>query len=91
MYTGPVDFIISFCICKLNTSWIRLQTELDHKPKEDDSTLCAMLRLIVTAGFVISIVTLFLIFVKDVEGTQDDNEITLTVLFNEIVTSPNAG
>jgi multiple sugar transport system substrate-binding protein len=50
-----------------------------------------MLRLIVTAGFVISIVTLFLIFVKDVEGTQDDNEITLTVLFNEIVTNPNAG
>jgi multiple sugar transport system substrate-binding protein len=50
-----------------------------------------MLRPIVTAGFVISIVTLFLIFVNDVEGTQDDNEITLTVLFNEIVTNPNAG
>ena len=44
-----------------------------------------MLRLIVTAAFVISIVILFLIFVKDVDGTQDDNEITLTVLFNKIV------
>jgi multiple sugar transport system substrate-binding protein len=34
---------------------------------------------------------LFLIFVKDVGGTQDNNTITLTVLFNEIVASPNAG
>jgi hypothetical protein len=50
-----------------------------------------MLRLIVTAAFVISIVILFLIFVKDVGGTQDNNTITLTVLFNEIVASPNAG
>jgi multiple sugar transport system substrate-binding protein len=47
--------------------------------------------LLVTAGFVTSIVILFMIFVNDVGGTQDDKEITLTILFNEIVTSPNAG
>jgi multiple sugar transport system substrate-binding protein len=46
--------------------------------------------LVVSAGFVISIVVLFMIFVEDVGGTQDE-EITLTVLFNEIVTRPNAG
>jgi multiple sugar transport system substrate-binding protein len=34
---------------------------------------------------------LFIIFVKDVGGTQDDNATTLTILFNHIVTSPNAG
>lgn len=32
-----------------------------------------------------------MIFVGNVGGTEDDNEITLTVLFNEIVTRPNAG
>jgi multiple sugar transport system substrate-binding protein len=47
--------------------------------------------LVVTAGSVISIVILFIIFVKDVGGTQDDNATTLTILFNHIVTSPNAG
>ena len=46
--------------------------------------------LVVSAGFVISIVVLLMIFVEDVGGTQDE-EITLTVLFNEIVTRPNAG
>ncbi len=46
--------------------------------------------LVVSAGFVISIVVLFMIFVEDVGGTQDE-EITLTILFNEIVTRPNAG
>jgi multiple sugar transport system substrate-binding protein len=47
--------------------------------------------LVVTAGSVISIVILFIIFVKDVGGTHDDNATTLTILFNHIVTSPNAG
>jgi multiple sugar transport system substrate-binding protein len=47
--------------------------------------------LIATAASIISILILFLIFVKDVGGTQDNNTITLTVLFNEIVASPNAG
>lgn len=47
--------------------------------------------LVITAGSVISIVILFMIFVKDIDGTQDDNTITLTILFNHIVTSPNAG
>jgi multiple sugar transport system substrate-binding protein len=46
---------------------------------------------VVTAGFVISIVVLSMGFVKNVGGTEDDNEITLTILFNEIVTRPNAG
>lgn len=32
-----------------------------------------------------------MIIVKDTDGTQDDNTITLTILFNHIVTSPNAG
>ena len=50
-----------------------------------------MSMLVVTAGSVISIVILFMIFVKDIDGTQDDNTITLTILFNHIVTSPNAG
>ncbi|MFZ0696883.1 MAG: extracellular solute-binding protein [Nitrososphaeraceae archaeon] len=47
--------------------------------------------LVVIAGSVISIVILFMIIVKDTDGTQDDNTITLTILFNHIVTSPNAG
>ena len=47
--------------------------------------------LVITAGSVISIVILFMIFVKDIDGTQDDNTITLMILFNQIVTSPNAG
>jgi multiple sugar transport system substrate-binding protein len=47
--------------------------------------------LVITAGSVISIVILFMIFVKDIDGTQDDNTITLTILFNHIVTSPNTG
>jgi multiple sugar transport system substrate-binding protein len=46
---------------------------------------------LVTAGFVISLVVLFMVFVKNAGGTEDDNEITLTILFNEIVTRPNAG
>ena len=50
-----------------------------------------MSMLVITAGSVISIVILFMIFVKDIDGTQDDNTITLTILFNHIVTSPNAG
>jgi hypothetical protein len=33
--------------------------------------------LVITAGSVISIVILFMIFVKDIDGTQDDNTITL--------------
>ena len=47
--------------------------------------------LVVIAGSVISIVILFMIIIKDTDGTQDDNTITLTILFNHIVTSPNAG
>jgi len=47
--------------------------------------------LVVIAGSVISIAILFMIIVKDTDGTQDDNTITLTILFNHIVTSPNAG
>src|SRR5918995_1607686 len=50
-----------------------------------------MSMLVVTVGSVISIVILFMIFVKDIDGTQDDTTITLTILFNHIVTSPNAG
>jgi multiple sugar transport system substrate-binding protein len=46
---------------------------------------------IISAGFVISLVVSLMIFVGNVGGTEDDNEITLTVLFNEIVTRPNAG
>jgi multiple sugar transport system substrate-binding protein len=46
---------------------------------------------IFSAGFVISLVVSLMIFVGNVGGTEDDNEITLTVLFNEIVTRPNAG
>jgi hypothetical protein len=47
--------------------------------------------LVVIAGSVISIVILFMIIIKDTDGTQDDNTITLMILFNQIVTSPNAG
>jgi multiple sugar transport system substrate-binding protein len=47
--------------------------------------------LVVIAGSVISIVILFMIIIKDTDGTQDDNTITLTILFNHIVTNPNAG
>ena len=50
-----------------------------------------MLKLEVISVFVLSIIILFVICVKNVSGTQDDSEITLTILFNEIVTSPNAG
>jgi multiple sugar transport system substrate-binding protein len=46
---------------------------------------------IVSAGFAISLVVSLMIFVENVGGTEDDNEITITVLFNEIVTRPNAG
>jgi multiple sugar transport system substrate-binding protein len=46
---------------------------------------------VVTAGFVISLVISFMILVENVGGTENDNEITLTILFNEIVTRPNAG
>jgi multiple sugar transport system substrate-binding protein len=46
---------------------------------------------VISAGFVISLVVLFMIFVENVGGTEDDNENTLTILFNEIVTRPNAG
>ena len=46
---------------------------------------------VVAAGSIISIVILLMILVKDVNGTQDDDTITLTILFNHIVTSPNAG
>jgi multiple sugar transport system substrate-binding protein len=47
--------------------------------------------LVVTTGFVIPIVMLSMIFIDDAGGMQDDNKTTLTVLFNEIVTNPNAG
>ncbi len=50
-----------------------------------------MSMLVVIVGSVISIVILFMTFVKDIDGTQDDTTITLTILFNHIVTSPNAG
>ena len=43
--------------------------------------------LVVIAGSVISIVILFMIIIKDTDGTQDDNTITLTILFNHIVKS----
>jgi multiple sugar transport system substrate-binding protein len=46
---------------------------------------------VISAGFVISLVVLFMIFVENVGGAEDDNENTLTILFNEIVTRPNAG
>jgi multiple sugar transport system substrate-binding protein len=46
---------------------------------------------VISAGFVISLVVLFMIFVENAGGTEDDNENTLTILFNEIVTRPNAG
>jgi hypothetical protein len=50
-----------------------------------------MPKLEVISIFVLSIIILFVISVKNVSGTQDDSEITLTILFNEIVSSPNAG
>jgi multiple sugar transport system substrate-binding protein len=50
-----------------------------------------MPKLEVISVFVLSIIILFVICVNNVSGTQDDSEITLTILFNEIVTSPNAG
>src|SRR5918995_2014143 len=50
-----------------------------------------MSMLVVAAGSIISIVILLMILVKDASGTQDDDTITLTILFNHIVTSPNAG
>ena len=50
-----------------------------------------MLMPVVAAGSIISIVILLMILVKDVNGTQNDDTITLTILFNHIVTSPNAG
>jgi multiple sugar transport system substrate-binding protein len=46
---------------------------------------------VISAGFVISLVVLFMILVENVGGTEDNNENTLTILFNEIVTRPNAG
>jgi multiple sugar transport system substrate-binding protein len=50
-----------------------------------------MPKLEVVSVFVLSIIILFVICIKNVSGTQGDDEITLTILFNEIVTSPNAG
>jgi multiple sugar transport system substrate-binding protein len=50
-----------------------------------------MLKLEVISVYVLSFIILFVIGVKNVSGTQDDSEITLTILFNEIVSSPNAG
>ena len=50
-----------------------------------------MPRLEVISVFVLSIIILSVICINNVIGTQGDDEITLTVLFNEIVTSPNAG
>ncbi|MGB7634582.1 MAG: extracellular solute-binding protein, partial [Nitrososphaeraceae archaeon] len=50
-----------------------------------------MPKLEVISVFVLAIIILFVTCVKSVSGTQEDSEITLTILFNEIVTSPNAG
>ncbi len=50
-----------------------------------------MQRLLLAAGFIISILMLFTISVDAQEEKQDSDNITLTVLFNEIVTTPNAG
>jgi hypothetical protein len=50
-----------------------------------------MLKLEVISVFVLSIIILSVICIKNVSGTQGDDEITLTILFNEIVTSSNAG
>ena len=50
-----------------------------------------MPKLEVIFVFVLAIIILFVTCVKSVSGTQEDSEITLTILFNEIVTSPNAG
>jgi hypothetical protein len=50
-----------------------------------------MPKLEVISIFVLSIIILLVICIKSASGTQDDSEIALTILFNEIVTSPNAG
>jgi hypothetical protein len=50
-----------------------------------------MPKLEVISVFALSIIILLVICIKSVSGTQDESEITLTVVFNEIVTSPNAG
>jgi hypothetical protein len=59
--------------------------------KKEVLALYVMPMLVVTTGFVIPIVMLSMIFIDDAGGMQDDNKTTLTVLFNEIVTNPNAG
>ena len=50
-----------------------------------------MPKLEVISVFVLSIIILLVICIKSVSGAQDESEIALTVVFNEIVTSPNAG
>ncbi|HZD35510.1 MAG TPA: hypothetical protein VE130_09925, partial [Nitrososphaeraceae archaeon] len=65
---------------------------LDHKPKKSDFVMYVMKNpLLITAGFFILISLLIMISVKDLRGAQENDTITLKVLFNEIVSSPNAG
>ena len=50
-----------------------------------------MSRPVLTAGFVTSLVIIFVFSFNTVSGTQDDNKTTLSILFNEIGERPNAG
>jgi multiple sugar transport system substrate-binding protein len=49
-----------------------------------------MSRPVLTAGFV-TLVIIFVFSVNFVFGTQDDNKTTLSILFNQLGTHPNAG
>jgi hypothetical protein len=46
---------------------------------------------VLTISLVISLVLISVISVNVVLGTQDESNVTLTILFNKIVSSPNAG
>jgi hypothetical protein len=50
-----------------------------------------MLRQVLTACFVTSLVIIFVFSVNFVFGTQDDNKTTLSILFIQIGKHPNAG
>jgi len=51
----------------------------------------SMLRQVLTACFVTSLVIIFVFSVNFVFGTQDDNKTTLSILFIQIGKHPNAG
>jgi ABC-type glycerol-3-phosphate transport system substrate-binding protein len=47
--------------------------------------------VVLTVGFVTSLVIISVLSANVVLGTQDESNVTLTILFNQIGTGPNAG